>query len=196
VTALDDRVRAVLERLEREDADERARGVPAAERARQVARTTGELLFALAAPHQAASILEIGGSRGYSTIWLAAGARIGGGRVVSLEYDPRKLAVRRRNVEEAGLAEVAELVDADAFEAIPELDGPFDLCFLDAEKDDYERLFSLAREKLRPGSVVVADNVLSHVETLGAYSAARQADASLVSVTVPLDRGLEVTVVL
>jgi predicted O-methyltransferase YrrM len=104
--------------------------------------------------------------------------------------------VRRRNVEEAGLAEVAELVDADAFEAIPELDGPFDLCFLDAEKDDYERLFSLAREKLRAGSVVVADNVLSHVETLGAYSAARQADASLVSVTVPLDRGLEVTVVL
>jgi caffeoyl-CoA O-methyltransferase len=196
VTALDERVRAVLERLEREDADERARGVPAAERARQVARTTGELLFALAAPHAGVSILEIGGSRGYSTIWLAAGARVGGGRVVSLEYDPRKLAVRRRNVEEAGLAEVAELVDADAFEAIPKLDGPFDLCFLDAEKDDYERLFSLARAKLRRGSVVVADNVLSHVETLGAYSAARQADASLVSVMVPLDRGLEVTVVL
>ena len=196
MTALDDRVRAVLERLEREDADERARGVPPAERARQVARTTGELLFALAAPHRAVSILEIGGSRGYSTIWLAAGARIGGGRVISLENDPRKLAVRRRNVEEAGLAEVAELADADAFEAIPELEGPFDLCFLDAEKDDYERLFSLARQKLRPGSVVVADNVLSHVETLGAYSAARQTDTSLVSVTVPLDRGLEVTVVL
>ena len=196
MTGLDERVRAVLERLEREDADERARGVPAAERARQVARTTGELLFALAAPHRGVSVLEIGGSRGYSTLWLAAGARLGGGRVMSLENDPRKLAVRRRNLEEAGLVDVAEFLDADAFEAIPELAGPFDLCFLDAEKDDYERLFSLAREKLRPGSVVVADNVLSHVETLGAYSAARQADASLVSVTVPLDRGLEVTVVL
>jgi caffeoyl-CoA O-methyltransferase len=196
VTSLDERVRAALERLEREDADERERGVPAADRARQVARTTGEFLFALAAPHREVSVLEIGGSRGYSTIWLAAGARVGGGRVLSLEYDERKLEARRRNVDEAGLAEVVELVDADAFEAIPKLDGPFDLCFLDAEKDDYERLFELARQKLRPGSVVVADNVLSHEETLGAYSRARQDDASLVSVTLPLDRGLELTVVL
>ena len=192
---LDDRARGVLERLEREDADERARGVPPAKRSRQVARTTGELLFALAAPSREVSVLEIGGSRGYSTIWLAAGARVGGGRVVSLENDPRKLAVRRGNVEEAGLAEVAELVDADAFEAIPGLAGPFDLCFLDAEKDDYERLFELARAKLRPGSVVVADNVISHQETLGAYSEARQADPTLVSVTLPLDRGLELSVV-
>ena len=193
---IDERVAAVLERLEREDAEERERGVPPAERSRQVARTTGEFLFALAAAHRQVSVLEIGGSRGYSTIWLAAAARIGGGRVVSLEYDLRKLEARRRNVEEAGLAEAAALVDADAFEAIPKLDGPFDLCFLDAEKDDYERLFELARSKLRPGSVVVADNVTSHQETLGAYSEARQADPTLVSVTVPLDRGLEVTVLL
>ena len=116
--------------------------------------------------------------------------------MLSLEYDQRKLEARRRNVEEAGLAEVTELVDADAFEVIPGLAGAFDLCFLDAEKDDYERLFGLARAKLRPGSVVVADNVLSHQETLGAYSLARQADPALCSVTVPLDRGLEVTVVL
>jgi predicted O-methyltransferase YrrM len=193
VTALDERARAVLERLEREDADERERGVPAADRARQVAQTTGRFLFALAAPLREAAVLEIGGSRGYSTIWLAAGARIGGGRVLSLEHDPRKLDARRRNLEEAGLAEVVELADADAFAAIPELEGPFDLCFLDAEKDDYERLFELARPKLRRGSVVVADNVLSHEDTLGAYSRARQSDPSLVSVTVPLDRGLEVS---
>jgi predicted O-methyltransferase YrrM len=193
---LDQCVEAVLERLEREDAEERERGVPAADRARQVARTTGEFLFALAAPHRGVSVLEIGGSRGYSTIWLAAGARIGGGRVLSLEYDQRKLEARRRNVEEAGLAEVTELVDADAFEVIPGLAGAFDLCFLDAEKDDYELLFGLARAKQRTGSVLVADNVLSHQETLGAYSQARQADSTLCSVTVPLDRGLEVTVVL
>ena len=72
----------------------------------------------------------------------------------------------------------------------------FDVCFLDAEKDDYERLFALARAKLEPGALVVADNVLSHVDTLGAYSAARQADPTLESVTVPLDRGLELSVVL
>ena len=71
----------------------------------------------------------------------------------------------------------------------------FDVVFLDAEKDDYEVLFNLARDKVEPGGVVIADNVLSHVETLGAYSRARQADPTLVSVTVPLDRGLEISCV-
>ena len=59
-----------------------------------------------------------------------------------------------------------------------------------------QRLFVLARDKVEPGALIVADNVLSHAETLAEYSAARQADASLVSTTVPLDRGLELSVVL
>jgi predicted O-methyltransferase YrrM len=193
---LDDPVREVLARLEAEDADERARGVPAAERARQVARTTGELLFALVAPMNDCGVLEIGGSRGYSTIWLAAGVRMISGSVLSLEHDPRKAEAWRRNVADAGLEGWADLLEGDAFETLPQVDDVFDVVFIDAEKDDYERLFALAREKVEPGALVVADNVLSHVETLGAYSAARQADPTLVSTTVPLDRGLELTVVL
>ena len=62
---LDDRVRTVLARLEREDADERERGLPSSERSRQVARTTGQLLFSLAAVQTDCEVLEIGGSRGY-----------------------------------------------------------------------------------------------------------------------------------
>ena len=141
-------------------------------------------------------MLEIGGSRGYSSIWLAAGVRMLGGRVLSLEHDPAKCEAWRRNVADAGLDEWAELIEGDAFENLPAIDDVFDVVFLDAEKDDYERLFALARDKLEPGAVVVADNVLSHEETLGAYSQARQADPTLESVTVPLDRGLEVSVVL
>jgi len=86
---LDDRVRAVLTRLEAEDADERARNVPRDQRARQVARTTGQFLFAYVAPQTDCEVLEIGGSRGYSTIWLAAGVRNLGGRVLSLETSAR-----------------------------------------------------------------------------------------------------------
>jgi caffeoyl-CoA O-methyltransferase len=193
---LDDRVRSVLERLEREDADEREQGVPAAQRARQVARTTGQFLFALVAPQADCEVLEIGGSRGYSTIWLAAGVRQLGGRVLSLENDPAKAEAWRRNVAQAGLEEWAELVEGDAFETLARLEDVFDVVFLDAEKDDYERLFALARGTLEPGGLVVADNVLSHPDPLAQYSAARQADATLSSVTVPLDRGLELTVVL
>ena len=193
---LDERVRSVLERLEVEDADERERGLPSSQRGRAVARTTGRFLFALVAPQTDCEILEIGGSRGYSTIWLAAGARILGGRVLSLENDPAKVEAWRRNVAEAGLEDWAELVDGDAFETLERLDDVFDVVFLDAEKDDYERLFALARGKLEPGGLVVADNVLSHPDPLAQYSAARQADPALSSVTLPLDRGLELSVVL
>ena len=193
---LDDRVRAVLERLEAEDADERARNVPREQRARQVARTTGQFLFAYVAPQTDCEVLEIGASRGYSTVWLAAGVRYLGGRVLSLESDPAKIEAWRRNIEEAGLSDWVELVEGDAFETLPPINDVFDVVFLDAEKEQYEALFAEARTKLEPGATVIADNVLSHVETLGAYSHARQSDPTLESVTVPLDRGLELSAVL
>jgi predicted O-methyltransferase YrrM len=193
---LDDRVRAVLAQLEAEDADERARNVSREQRGRQVARTTGQFLFAYVAPQTDCEVLEIGGSRGYSTIWLAAGVRNLGGRVLSLESDPAKIEAWRANIEEAGLSDYADLVEGDAFETLPPIDDVFDVVFLDAEKEQYEALFAEARTKLEPGAVVIADNVLSHEETLGAYSRARQSDPALESVTVPLDRGLEISVVL
>ena len=193
---LDDRVRAVLARLEAEDADERARGVAREQRARQVAPTTGRFLFSFVAPQTDCEVLEIGGSRGYSSIWLAAGVRYLGGRVLSLESDPTKVETWRANVEEAGLTEWAELVEGDAFETLPAIDDVFDVVFLDAEKEQYEELFQLARAKLEPAALVVADNVLSHADPLVEYSRARQSDPTLESVTVPLDRGLELSVVL
>jgi predicted O-methyltransferase YrrM len=168
---LDARVRTVLQRLELEDADERERGVPAAERSRAVARTTGQFLFAFVAPQWDCEVLEVGASRGYSTLWLAAGVRYLGGHVTSLESDPAKVAAWRTNI-------------------------VFDIVFLDAEKDSYELLFQAARRKLEPGAVVIADNVISHADTLGAYVEARQSDPTVESVTVPLDRGLELSVIL
>ena len=193
---LDDRVRAVLARLEAEDADERARGVPREQRARQVARTTGQFLFAFVAPQTDCEVLEIGGSRGYSSIWLGAGVRHLGGRVLSLENDPAKVEAWRRNVAEAGLEDWCELIDGDALEVVPGIADVFDVVFLDAEKEQYEQLFTQARTKLEPGAVVIADNVLSHEDVLGAYSRARQSDPTLESMTVPQDRGLELSVVL
>src|SRR5947199_5270191 len=149
---LDDRVRAVLERLQREDADEREWGLPPTERSRAVTPTTGQFLFALVVPQVDCEVLEIGASRGYSTLWLAAGVRHLGGRVLSLEKDPAKVAAWRANIAEAGLEEWAELVPGDAFETLPAIDDVFDVVFLDAEKEQYERLFELARDKVEPGA--------------------------------------------
>jgi predicted O-methyltransferase YrrM len=193
---LDDRVRGVLDRLGEQDARERAEGVARERRSRAVAPTTGRFLFSLVAPQGACEVLELGGSRGYSTIWLAAAARILGGRVTSFERDAVKCEAWRANVGEAGLDEWAELVEADALTALGAVDDVFDVVFVDAEKEDYETLFALARQKVEPGGLVVADNVLSHAEELAEYSRRRQSDPTLCSVTVPLDRGLELTVVL
>jgi predicted O-methyltransferase YrrM len=184
---LDDRVRGVLERLEREEP--RPPGVP-------VAPVTGRFLFSLVAPQADCEVLEIGAGRGYSTIWLAAGVRNLGGRVLSLERDESCIADWRRNVADAGLEETALLVEGDARETLAGIDDVFDVVFLDAANRFYEELFTLAREKLEPGALVVADDVILHADQLAAYSAARQADPSLLSITVPLDRGLELSVVL
>ncbi len=193
---LDDHVRNVLQRLEQQDAEEREQGVPRERRSRQVARTTGQFLFSLVAPQTDCEVLELGGSRGYSTIWLAAGVRYLGGHVLSIEKDPVKCEEWRRNIAEAGLEEWADLIEGDALEELPKIDDVFDVVFLDAEKEDYEPLFELARPKLEPGALVVADNVISHKEPLELYSRARQADPTLESVTVTHDRGLELSVVL
>ena len=193
---LDERVRAVLARLEEEDASERKRGLPPGQRSRAVAPTTGRFLFALVAPQTDCEVLEIGGGRGYSSVWLAAGARYLGGRVLSLEADRRAAAAWRENVGAAGLEGWADLIEGDALETLPTIDDVFDVVFIDAKKSEYEAYFRLAREWVEPGGLIVADNVLSHPDELAAYSEARQADPGLLSVTLPLDRGLELSVVL
>jgi caffeoyl-CoA O-methyltransferase len=193
---LDEAVREVLARLEREDAEERAQGLPPEQRSRAVARTTGQFLFSLVAPQTGCEVLEVGGSRGYSSIWLGAGVRYLGGRVVSIERAPEAAARWRANVRDAGLEEWVELIEADALDVLHELEDVFDVVFIDAEKSQYEHYFGHARQRVEPGGLVVADNVLSHKETLEPYSRARQSDPTLVSTTVPLDRGLELSVVL
>jgi predicted O-methyltransferase YrrM len=192
---LDDRVRAVLARLEEEDSAEQESDLPFSQRSLAVGPDGGRLLFALVAPNAGCEVLEIGGSRGYSAIWLAAAARILGGRVVSLEQDAAKIEAWRRNIAEAGLEEWAELVEGDARATLPAVEEGFDVVFIDAWKDDYEWYFGEARTKLEPGGVVVADNVATS-PVVQAYADARQADPTLVSVTIPIGNGLEVTTIL
>ena len=193
---LDERVLAVLRRLEEEDARDDAPSRPVRERSLAIASSSGALLFGLAAGRVGCELLEIGGSLGYSSLWLGAAARLAGGRLTSLEAEPAKVPRLIENVAAAGLGGWVEIVPGDAFETLPGLGGGWGLVFLDAWKEDYESLFGVVRPRLRAGSVVVADNVVSHRETLAAYSAARQEDPTLASVTVPLDNGLEVTSVL
>jgi len=128
-----------------------------------VSAAQGKLLHVLARAVGARQILEIGTLGAYSTIWLAR-ALPAGGRVTTLEANPKHAEVARANIARAGLAERVDLRLAPAIETLPKLAaegvGPFDLVFIDADKPSYSDYFAWALKLGRPGTLIVADNVV------------------------------------
>lgn len=112
---------------------------------------------------QAGAILEIGTLGGYSTIWLAR-ALPRGGKLITLEYDPRHAEVARANIARAGLTDVVDIRLGKAIDSLPALAGegrgPFDFVFIDADKQSYAEYFEWAVRLSRPGTMIVADNVV------------------------------------
>jgi predicted O-methyltransferase YrrM len=141
--------------LEAALADSQAAGLPAI----NVAPNQGKLLMLLAQAAGARRILEIGTLGGYSTIWLAR-ALPADGRLVTLEYSPKHAEVARRNIARAGFEAQVEVKVGAAIESLPTLEGPFDFVFIDADKPGYPDYFGWALELARPGTVIVADNVV------------------------------------
>jgi predicted O-methyltransferase YrrM len=135
-----------------------AAGLPAI----HVSPLQGKLLHLLARMYAVRSILEIGTLGGYSTIWLAR-ALPAGGRLVTLEADPKHADVARANIARAGLTNVVELRLGPALETLPQVAigrGPFDLIFIDADKESIPEYFSWALSLSRSGSVIIVDNVV------------------------------------
>jgi predicted O-methyltransferase YrrM len=139
----------------------------------EVAPNQGRLLELLARAVQARSILEIGTLGGYSTIWLARGLRQGG-RLVTLEAEARYADAARLNFERAGIGDLVELLVGPALDALPGLTGPFDLIFIDADKRSNPEYLAEALRLSRPGTLIVADNVIRD----GAVADAASADPS------------------
>jgi predicted O-methyltransferase YrrM len=139
----------------------------------QVAPNQGKLLHILARAIGAQRILEIGTLGGYSTIWLAR-ALPAGGRLVSLEYEQKHADVARQNLERAGVADQVEIRVGRALETLPRLEaesaGPFDLTFIDADKQSTADYFEWAVKLSRPGSLVVVDNVVRQGAVIDASS--------------------------
>jgi predicted O-methyltransferase YrrM len=129
----------------------------------QVSPVQGRLLHVLALLARARRILEIGTLGGYSTIWLAR-ALPDDGRLVSLEYSPRHADVARANLARAGLADRVDVRVGRALDTLAALEalgeGPFDMVFIDADKDSYFEYLQWALRLTRAGSLIVADNVV------------------------------------
>ena len=141
----------------------------------------GKLLELLARIHGARTILELGTLGGYSTIWLAR-ALPPGGRLITLEAEPQFAEVARTNIARAGVDGLVELRVGAALETLPQLHaegvGPFDLIFIDADKQNYPGYFEWSLKLSRPGTVIVGDNVVRDGAILDpeAYDPARGSD--------------------
>ncbi|WP_100813690.1 O-methyltransferase [Microbacterium lacus] len=142
--------------LESAVAAQSAAGLPAIE----VAPVAGKLLHLLARIAGARRVLEIGTLGGYSTIWLAR-ALDENGRVITIEAEPRNAEVARANIDAAGVGERVEILVGRAAEVLPTLEGtePFDLVFIDADKESNTIYLDWAARLGRPGTVVVLDNI-------------------------------------
>ncbi|HVO46960.1 MAG TPA: class I SAM-dependent methyltransferase [Steroidobacteraceae bacterium] len=162
----------------------------------RVGPDTGSFMNLLIRNSQARSILEIGTSYGYSTLWLAEAARATGGRVVTLEMHARKAEYARERLTRAGLAQQVEFRLGDARESLATLAGPFDFVLLDLWKDLYVPCFDLFHPKLAPGACIVADNMLYPEMARPAAALYRRhvrRAAGISTVLLPIGSGLEVS---
>jgi predicted O-methyltransferase YrrM len=135
-----------------------------------ISREQGELLYLTLRAIEAKNVVEFGTSFGISTVYIAAALRDnGGGRVIGTEIEPSKCSRAIANLKEAGLEQWAEVRLGDALETLRNVPEPVDLVFLDGWKDLYLPVLELVKPRLRPGAVVIADNIFTFRKALRPY---------------------------
>jgi predicted O-methyltransferase YrrM len=156
---------------------------------------TAHVVHTLIRSAKSQSILELGTSYGYSTIWLADAARATDGKVITLELADYKAEFARKALERAGLSNRVDMHLGSALETLPRLPGPFDFVLLDLWKDLYVACLDLVYPKLAPGAFVVADNMIFppevHADAERYRHRIRQLDFD--TVLLPIGSGIEVS---
>jgi caffeoyl-CoA O-methyltransferase len=172
--------------------------------------TVGRFLEAVALLNGARQVLEIGTANGYSALWLARSLPADG-RLISIEIDSERAAIAREHVEEAGLADRVSVMVGDAARMVHKVAGPFDLIFNDGDKRHYGPLLDRLVALLRPGGVLITDNVLwdgevvpglvaspcrppDETKAIAAYNQRLAADARLVTSFLPVRDGVAMSV--
>jgi predicted O-methyltransferase YrrM len=160
-------------------------------RLRNVEPDTAELLGVLVRATRARRVLEIGTSNGHSTLWLADAAEAVGGRVETLDIDPRRTELACANLERAQLSAVVECRTIGAAQALGEYpDGAWDFVFLDAERPEYPGYWPNLRRALAPGATLAIDNAISHESELKSFNRLLGDDEHLSTALVPIGAGL------
>lgn len=185
-----DSLNSLLAELER-FGDENDHGdTPRGSKMLNITRDTGEFLAVLIRATGARSILEVGASNGYSTLWLAFATQPLGGHITTLERSAAKAAMARQNYERAGLQELITLVEGDAGEFLSHASSDStDLIFLDSNRADYLAWWPHLKRLLRPGGTLVVDNATSHPEEVAGFVAVVNADETFTTALVPVGKG-------
>ncbi len=150
-------------------------------------------LYLITALKKPKSILEVGTSIGYSTIWLGLGAREFGGRITTLENDPKKIRMARENFRRAGLARAITVIPGDASSTLRTLGGKYDLVFLDAIKQEYRKYLDLIYPRLARDAVVLADNAGDLGHLMRDYLHFVREGGKFHSTFVPVGNGIELS---
>jgi len=161
-----------------------------------VSPETGGFLRNMVLSQRPARILELGSSCGVSTLYFAEALRtLGRGVVVATERDALKFTRLRDHVRTAGLDAYVDMREGDVFETVAELDGTFDMVFIDVWADAYLKLFRQIERLLRPGSVVLADNMYTAEDAVRPYKHYLDNDPRFSTTTLDFESGVEFTVV-
>jgi predicted O-methyltransferase YrrM len=161
-----------------------------------VGPATGQLLNILAKSIQAKTIVELGTSYGYSTVWLAEAARANGGRLISLDKADYKQAYAQERIARAGLKGYVEFRLGDALETLAALTGPFDFVLVDLWKELYVPCLELFYSKLAPGAFIAADNMIYpdvYRESALEYRKLVRSKPKIDSVLLPVGSGVELS---
>ena len=191
---MEEQILCVLHRLEREDAEDRkAVGRPREERMFTLHPDTARLIHIMIQSARCKALVEVGVAHGYSTIWLAHAARITGGRLTSLEVNPKSIEIARRNLAEGGLSDMVDFVLGDGRETLRTINGPIDFVLLDCWEYLYVDCLNLIAPILRPGGLLVADNVTPGTPEADRYIQALKEHPLMETVSVPIGRNIELS---
>jgi predicted O-methyltransferase YrrM len=161
-----------------------------------VSPETGRFLQNMVLAHKPARILELGSSCGVSTLYFADALRtLGSGTVVATELDAAKCARLRAHVRAAAVDAYVEVREGDVLETVSELDGVFDMVFIDVWANTYLDVFKRIERLLRPGSIVLADNMYTAEDAVQPYKQYLDDNPRLSSTTLNFESGIEFTVV-
>jgi predicted O-methyltransferase YrrM len=167
-----------------------------------VTEERGAVLYLIARAIRAKRIVEFGSSFGISTIYLATAVRDNfsgesapAARVIGSDMEPHKVSEATKNIEAAGLSDLVKILQGDALQTLRDVEGPVDLAFLDGRKDLYLPVLKLLEPKLRPGAVVLSDNIHSFSKEVAPFlEYVQQPKNGFASATLGLSDGMEFSI--